>query len=223
MVEHPKAAPRSRRQPDAEDARRRILDAAAEQFARDGFDATPTARLAKQAGLPKGLLFYYFPAKVDILRALLAERLPAAPLCDTAGIARRGDIPGSLLRLHRKLDLGRHESPVLRTIIFREAETHPEVGEYVQALRAGLVELTERVLDAAAPCALTPAHRRQAAQTYVAVMLDHANAQRFAAPLPDLRGAAQIIAAGLLATCPRVDARASRPKAAGSRRATGNR
>lgn len=200
------STPARRRAPDAADARRRILDAAQEQFARDGFDATPTARIAKQAGLPKGLLFYYFPTKIEILRALLTERLPAAPLCSRTGIARRGDVPGSLLRLHRKLDLGRNESPVLRTIIFREAETHPEVGEHIHKLRAGLVELTEAVLDAAAPRALSPDQRRQAAHTYVAVMLDHSNARRFAAPLPDLRGAAHIISAGLLAVSPPLDA-----------------
>lgn len=191
-------AVRERKGPDAEEARQRILDAAQEQFARDGFDATPTARIAEQADVPKGLVFYYFPTKIEMLRALLAERLPAAPLVRTDGIARRGDVAGSLLRLSRRLDLGRHESPVLSTIIFREAETHPEVGEYVQTLRAGLTRLTESVLDAATPTALDPTLRRQAAQTYVAVMLDHANARRFAAPVPDLRGAARIISAGLV-------------------------
>ena len=68
------------RRRDQPEARQRILDAAEAQFAQDGFDATPTARIAEQAGVPKGLLFYYFPKKIDVLRALLAERLPVAPL-----------------------------------------------------------------------------------------------------------------------------------------------
>ena len=148
----------------------------------------------------------------------MAERLPAHPLRTRTGIARRNDVPGSLLRLHRKLGLGRHESLVLRTIIFREAETHPEVGQHIQTLRAELVELTENVLDAASPRALDPLNRRQAAQTYVAVMLDHANAQRFAAPLPDLRGAAQIISAGLFATSPPLRAPTGRKGAGGASR-----
>ncbi len=178
-------------------ARTRILDAAETLFARDGFDATPTSRIAAEAQIGKGLLFYYFPRKEDVLRALLAERMPAAPLADLAGVARRGDVSGSLVRLARRLDLSAHESLVLRTIIFREANTHPEVREHVRALRTGLVDLTERVLDAASRTVLSPARRRDAAQTYVAVMLDDANARRFDGPVPDLRGAARIVAAGL--------------------------
>jgi AcrR family transcriptional regulator len=188
------------RKRDRPEARQRILDAAEERFAQDGFDATPTARIAEQAGVPKGLLFYYFPKKIDVLRALLAERLPAAPLCAVTGVVRGGDIAGSLLRLARKLGLGQHESVVLRTIIFREAGTHPEVGEHHRVLREGLLNLTEAVLDLAAPRALDPNRRRQAAQTYVAVMLDEANARRFDGPLPDLEGAARIVSAGLVAT-----------------------
>jgi AcrR family transcriptional regulator len=186
----------------ADDTRRRILDAAQDQFAARGFDATPTARIAEAAGVPKGLLFYYFPKKTDVLLALLSERLPAAPLCGLAGIARRGDVPGSLQRLARRLRLGQHESVVLRTIIFREASTHPEVREHVRILRQGLIELTENVLDAASPSPLDPQRRHQAAHTYVAVMLDEANSRRFDGPVPDLAGAAQIVAGGLLADPP---------------------
>jgi len=86
------------------------------------------------------------------------------------------------------------------TIIFREAGTHPEVREHIRALREGLLDLTEAVLDLAAPGALDPNRRRQAAQTYVAVMLDEANARRFDGPVPDLEGAARIVSAGLVAT-----------------------
>jgi AcrR family transcriptional regulator len=199
VLETDAASPPDQPRAQPEDARQRILDAAEDQFARNGFDATPTARIAAQAGVPKGLLFYYFPKKIDMLRTLLAERLPRAPLCTLTGICRRGDPAGSLLRLARRLDLGRHESMVLRTIIFREASTHPEVREHAGTLRAGLLELTEKVLDAAIQEPLDPQRRRQAAQTYVAVMLDEANSRRFNGPVPDLDGAARIVSDGLLA------------------------
>lgn len=201
MVEHPLV--RRRRRPDTADARRRILDAASEQFARDGFDATPTAAIARQAGLTKGLLFYHFPAKMDILRSLLDERLPTAPWCQPAEVAEPGNLEGSLLRLHAGLGLERHESLVLRTIVFREAETHPEVGEHVQRLRASLNTLTEAVIAAAMLRPADPTALAQAARTWVAVLLDHANAQRFNAPSPDIVGAARIVAAGLLAVARR--------------------
>jgi AcrR family transcriptional regulator len=41
----------------AADRRTRILDAAEELFAEDGFDATPTARVADAADVPKGVVF----------------------------------------------------------------------------------------------------------------------------------------------------------------------
>ena len=177
--------------------RRRILDAAERRFAKDGFDATPTARIAADAEVPKGLLFYYFPRKIDLLRALLDERLPSQPLCAPRDVVRRGDPAGSLSRLVRHLGLGDHDSPVLRTIIFREASTHPEVRQHIGKLREGLLELTEAVIEAALPHGVEPLRRRQAAQTFVAVMLDEANARRFDGPLPDVDGAAEIVAGAL--------------------------
>ena len=76
------------------DARERILDAAEDLFAADGFDATPTSRIARRAAVAKGLLFYYFPRKTDLLRTLFAERLPAQPLSGVVGIAVEGDLAG---------------------------------------------------------------------------------------------------------------------------------
>ncbi len=187
-------------EPETNEHRRsRILDASERLFAARGFDATGTARIATEAEVPKGLVFYYFPRKTDILRTLLVERLPAHPLCDATDVARRGDCSGSLLRLARRLGLGDHESVVLRTILFREAGTHPEVREHIRALREGLVEITEAVLDAAVEHVLDPVRRRQAAHTFVAVMLDEANARWFDGPVPDLAGAARIVSGGLVA------------------------
>lgn len=195
LQDHPAAAGMEA----SEASRARILDAAEARFASDGFDATPTARIATEAGVGKGLLFYYFPTKLDLLRALLSERLPTAPLCDAAGVARAGDVAGSLVRLARRLDLGEHESLVLRTIIFREASTHPEVREHISILREDLLALIEHVLDAASTTRLTAARRRIAAHTFMAVLFDDANARRFGGPAPDLAGAARIIAAGIAA------------------------
>ncbi|MGH3508902.1 MAG: TetR/AcrR family transcriptional regulator [Nocardioidaceae bacterium] len=182
---------------DVGDRRTRILDAAEQLFAATGFDATPTARIASQAEVPKGLVFYYFPRKIDILCALLDERLPSHPLCTVDEVAEGDDPVGSLLRLVNRLGLGDHESVVLRTIIFREAATHPEVREHIGHLREGLVELTEGVLDAAVDDSLDPVLRRQAAHTFVAVMLDEANARRFGGAVPDLAGAAHIVSGAL--------------------------
>jgi AcrR family transcriptional regulator len=178
----------------AADRRTRILNAAEELFAEDGFDATPTARIADVADVPKGLVFYYFPRKIDLLLSLLKERLPAPGEDAVEGVVRRGDPASSLLALHRRLGLDTHDSLVLRTIIFRESGTHPEVRDHLRRLRRSLVELTETALDQAVEWTLAKTLRRQAAETFVSVMLDHANARRAGGALPDLQGAAAVVA-----------------------------
>jgi len=182
-----------------QDPRERILSAAEGLFAEQGFDATGTARIAEAAGVPKGLLFYYFPRKIDILLTLLNERMPALPLFQAADLALPGDPSRSLLRIADRLELGEHDSVVLRIIIHREDSTHQMVRDRVLALREHLVDLTEGVLDIATPQRLHPRWRRHAAQAFVALMFGRANARRLDLPAYDLAGIAEIIVAGLLA------------------------
>jgi AcrR family transcriptional regulator len=178
----------------SEDRRTRILDAAEALFAEHGYDATPTAQVAAEAGVPKGLVFYYFPRKIELLLALLRERLPVQPECELDDVVDRGDPAASLLRLEDRLGLAEHESLVLRRIVFRESSTHPEVREHLHRLRVALVELTEAVLDGAVRHTIDPVLRREAAHTFVAVMLDRASVGRIGDALTDLRGAARIVA-----------------------------
>jgi hypothetical protein len=60
------------------------------------------------------------------------------------------------------------------------------------------VELTERVLDIAAASPLNHRRRREAAQTFVALLLHSANARRFDGPLPDLTAAASMVSSSLV-------------------------
>jgi AcrR family transcriptional regulator len=181
------------------EARERILDAAEDLFAADGFDATPTARIARRAAVAKGLLFYYFPRKMDLLRTLFVERLPAHSLSSVAGIAVKGDVAGSLVRLADRIGLTGQHWQVLSAILFREASTHPDVRDHLCALYSSLMELTEAVLDAASPRKLDHGRKTAAAGTFVAVLLHEANSHRFDGPVPDLGATAEIVSGALLA------------------------
>src|SRR5215475_4554377 len=75
-------------------ARERILTAAEELFAEAGFDATPTSRIAERAGVPKGLVHYYFRRKQDLLVALV-DRLPDEQI-EPSTVVVPGDLAGSL-------------------------------------------------------------------------------------------------------------------------------
>ncbi|WP_109474611.1 TetR/AcrR family transcriptional regulator [Ornithinimicrobium cavernae] len=181
----------------AQDRRTSILDAAERLFAESGFDATPTARVAAEAKVPKGLVFYYFPHKIDLLLALVTERLPTHGPDEADRVVEPGDATTSLIRLDEHVGLAEHASATLRTILFREAGTHPEVGKHLRHLRQNLVALTENVLDRTVGVVLDPGLRRDAAHTFVAAMLDRANTVRTGEVAPDLAGVARVVSMAL--------------------------
>ncbi len=55
------------------ESRQRIMAAAMHLFARDGYERTSIAGIAREAGVAKGLLYNYFSSKEDLLRTLILE------------------------------------------------------------------------------------------------------------------------------------------------------
>lgn len=108
-------------------ARDRILDAAEDLFAKDGFDATPTSRIAANAEVPKGLIHYYFRRKIDLLKALV-DRHDDDEL-DLGPLVVPGDPAASLRRLAEVTDASVKRSPMLRHLLWREADTHDAVRD----------------------------------------------------------------------------------------------
>jgi len=56
-------------------SRDKILDAALELFAENGFHNTSVAQISKKAGISKGLLYNYFESKDDLLNVLIHDAL----------------------------------------------------------------------------------------------------------------------------------------------------
>src|SRR5439155_1448490 len=59
----------------ARDTRRRILDAAEEVFAARGFRGATTREIGARARVGKRMLFYYFPTKAGVYRAVLTPAI----------------------------------------------------------------------------------------------------------------------------------------------------
>ena len=181
-------------------ARARILDAAERLFAERGFDATPTSSIATLAEVPKGLLFYYFPTKSDVLRVLVGERLDMGPI-DTGELSEPGDPAQALINLARKLSEIESASPVLRVIVWREQRTHPEVRVKLHEHRLNVQGLVERVLRASLLRPIAAGTIRAAAAAWVAILAmrpfaDHVDPAADDTT-PDLRALAQLICGGL--------------------------
>lgn len=186
------------------DARQLILDASEKLFAAQGFDATATAAIAEAAGVPKGLVFYYFPTKDSILSTLMAERVPAEPIGDIGTVVAPGDPAASLVNLDAALNLRDHHSSVLRVIMWREADTHPDVRRQLRRLRDQLLDTTARVLQASAPVPVQPGTLRACAAAWVSAMFAIASSDRLHAldgvPLPtadEIFNVARVVAAGM--------------------------
>jgi len=58
-----------------EQSQQRILEAALMAFAERGYEGTTIAQIAERAGVARGLVSYYFPAKEQLLQALLGQAL----------------------------------------------------------------------------------------------------------------------------------------------------
>lgn len=133
-------------------ARERILAAAEELFAESGFDATPTSRIAERAGVPKGLVHYYFRRKEDLLTALV-ESLPDEHV-EPSGVVVPGDVAASLRRLVAELDARLRASYLLSHLLWREADTHTAVRDALQQRFTHMVDQVRAVILAASTGAL---------------------------------------------------------------------
>jgi AcrR family transcriptional regulator len=73
---NPPSAARIRR-PTRQEVRRRLLDAALEVFAEQGFDTANLDQVAAAAGLTKGAIYSNFTGKDDLFYAMMAEQVLA--------------------------------------------------------------------------------------------------------------------------------------------------
>ncbi|GAA2736974.1 helix-turn-helix domain-containing protein [Actinocorallia aurantiaca] len=153
------------------DSRTRILDAAETLFAETGYEATSPARIARAADVPKGLVFHYFPQKMDVLLTLIDERTEIEESPEEPPPA---DPAGALRRLADRLPL--RASPSMRRILFREADTHRTARDRLTALNHELVHRARRALELALPGSRGDAARLEvAAATFATVLLYQEN------------------------------------------------
>ncbi|MFF0814578.1 TetR/AcrR family transcriptional regulator [Rhodococcus sp. NPDC003318] len=75
--------------PSRTEVRRRLLDAAAEEFAERGFGAARLTEIARRAGFTKGAVYSNFDSKQDLFAELFADRsleLAGRVLAEIAGL-----------------------------------------------------------------------------------------------------------------------------------------
>jgi AcrR family transcriptional regulator len=124
-----------------DERRRRLLELGTELFARHGYEELSMARIAREAGISKALLYHYFPSKQAYFAATLEQA--AAELAEAT--APDPDKP-PVTQIAESLDaflawVERHMGAYDKLI--RGVGAVPEVRELVERVRA---ETAERIL-----------------------------------------------------------------------------
>jgi AcrR family transcriptional regulator len=149
-------------------ARQRILDAAQLLFALQGFDATPTKRIAQEAGVPGGLVFYYFESKQKLLEELVRERSFLPELEEILRTAPGASPREALLDLGRRfLDVVTRREAIAR-ILVRESASHPQVAQRWHQMRESAIGIiTDYLRTAIARGSLRPVKAEPLARVFL--------------------------------------------------------
>ncbi len=140
----------------AEDTRRRLLDAAAAEFDRRGFEGARVADIAAGADLSNGAMYRHFRGKSDLLSAALTDR-GARELADLFAGADGRSIAGLLAAIGRSLDRMPTGKGGLMVEALVAARRDPEVAELSSRHLAGTEEwLGGLIRDGQAEGAIDP-------------------------------------------------------------------
>jgi AcrR family transcriptional regulator len=140
---------------DAVRNRARILDAARALVAETGVDA-PVDEVARRAGVAVGTLYRHFPAKDDLLAAVVADSTERIAVLAEAALAEvdGGAPPGAVLdRLFRAVAEGYATDRVVKAATGRlevPVEYAPEPGSPAARAAAGIEALLDRARAAGA-------------------------------------------------------------------------
>jgi TetR/AcrR family transcriptional regulator, transcriptional repressor of aconitase len=131
--------------------REAVTAAAAELFARRGFAETSTAEIAKAAGISTGNLFYYFPDKQAIFRAIFEQDIVESQRLFDAH-ADTGDPAASILDVVTALAASARDelAPGLLVELLRRAGKDPQLMEIIAANEAIVQEGLARLIRQAA-------------------------------------------------------------------------
>jgi AcrR family transcriptional regulator len=83
----------------SEETRTRILEAALDLFARDGYDATGVAQICQRCGMSKGAFYHHFPSKQAVFLVLLEEWLATLEKEMREAAERSSSVPEALRQM----------------------------------------------------------------------------------------------------------------------------
>jgi TetR/AcrR family transcriptional regulator len=137
---------------DHEDKRQAILAAAAELFARTGFDRASMAEVAKACGVSKALLYHYYASKEALLFDIL--KLHLTRLLETVRAEDDPALPPSLRleRLVSALLFAYRDADAMHNVQINElAKLPPTAQSELKELQRAIVAIVADALAAGSP------------------------------------------------------------------------
>ena len=138
---------------DVDERRRRLLELGADLFTRFAYDELSMARIAKEAGISKALLYHYFPSKEAYFVATLEEKAE-----ELAQRTAPDETLPPLEQLASSLDAYLawiEENAQAYEKLMQSVATVPEVRELVEGVRAATVARILEGIGATEPAART--------------------------------------------------------------------
>jgi AcrR family transcriptional regulator len=127
--------------------RQRILDAALDLFARQGFHGTSTRQIAQAAGVAEGSIFNHFPSKKDLLVAAMAQIVDDYFGEDLVAPSKAGTLELLRATFTSRLGLGFRHAERIRFLLSELLMNQEMRQSYFEAVILRLTERIERVLE----------------------------------------------------------------------------
>jgi AcrR family transcriptional regulator len=137
-------APSGRSTTPADDVRDRLIDAAADVFARDGYDGARIQDIVRTAGLTTGAVYGRFRGKGELLHeAVVTRAVPREPI---EAVGKVADLVEATARLDDG-DLSRRDALLLETYV--AARREPEVADAITDANERWIAATAPLVEAA--------------------------------------------------------------------------
>ena len=138
----------TKRELQAQERRRQLIDTALKLFAEKGMERTSIKDIATEAGVAQGLLYHYFRSKDELLYAIIGQYNPLPELSAILGGAEqrpaREVLPQLAMRAYELIA----ERKNIAVILLREVVVRAELQQGVRMLQSVGISLFTRYLDA---------------------------------------------------------------------------
>lgn len=129
---------------NVDERRRQLLEAGTSLFAEHAFEEISMRQIAEAAGISKPLLYHYFPSKIELFKAAVAERA-----MELQGLIEPSGEGSPFEQLSTSLDnylAWIEKNSRAWTKLMRSAATLPEAGEFLEQFRTSTLEQIVRRL-----------------------------------------------------------------------------